>query len=111
MVTTTLHFEAVPTGLSIEAKYDTGWHKELNCSGVGGWQDVVPYKNGTASVEFRSTHVKGKACVVTATESSNTVTMTGDFDGSVFTKLSEVVLAADGQLVQTRSAWPAKENC
>lgn len=111
MSVTTIHFKAVPAGLSVEADFDTGWHKELKCSGVGGWQVIIPYANGTASIEFKSVRhtnhetYSRRTCMITATESSGTVNVEADFDGVVFTKVSESSFTIHGPATQVHSTY------
>jgi hypothetical protein len=48
----TYQFTATEEGMNLASSYDHGWLKHLDCSGKGGWTEVIPYKSGVATIYF-----------------------------------------------------------
>ena len=105
MRTSTITFRAVDTGLFIRMDYDTGWNDSLKCSGVGSWEDIIPFVDGKASVNFGAVQ-QWRGCTIVATQTPSAVTVIPttseelDFDGVSFCRIDEQSFSTIGPITQ-----------
>jgi len=62
MAQSVFRFTGTDQGMSVVNSYDVGWIEHLDCSGVGGWSDVVNFNEDGAAV-FRIRNIKTGAAM------------------------------------------------